>query len=306
MQGAGGGTPRAIQTGRGWSTVALRLARDARRDAGGRPGPPPAELAPRGVGAILDTALDVLKARFVTCVGLAAVLWIPALALGRVGMRAQGPLEAISMLSGLAGQFVVQSLVVALVTVVVYGHMQGQRVGGWQSSRIALLRAPALLVTTFISSVTVGVGSLCCIVPGIVLSWLWMVAPASLVLEKAGPLQALARSAKLVQGGFWRWAGTMLAQFALTLPLSGVAAVLADPNVRAWLEPRSGLGTRAFDVLDVGISAGLMGIATAFSAVVLTVFYIDCRVRAEGFDLVMRFERLRERDPSRRPAEVAG
>jgi hypothetical protein len=160
---------------------------------------------------------------------------------------------------------------------------------------MALWRAPALLVATIMSSVTVFAGTMCCLVPGIVLSWLWMVAPAALVLEKIGPLQALARSARLVQGGFWRWAGVMLAQFALTLPLSGVAAALADPTARAWLEPRTGLGPTAFDVLDVGLSSILMGLATALGAVVLTVFYIDCRVRTEGFDLVMRFERLRRR-----------
>ena len=69
----------------------------------------------------------------------------------------------------------------------------------------------------------------------------------------------------------------------------------ADPAARAWLEPRTGLGTLAFDVLDVALSSVLMGLGTAFGAVVLTVFYIDCRVRSEGFDLVMRFERLRRR-----------
>jgi hypothetical protein len=294
MAGAGGVARAGGELGRGWSTVEL-VPRRLLGERQGREPPQPAELAPRGVGAILDTALDVLTARLPMCAGVATLLWIPAQALGRIGMRSQGPLEALGVLAGMAGQFVVQSLAVALVTVVVYGHLQGQRVGSWQSARLALGRAPALLVTTIVSGVTVFAGTMCCLVPGIVLSWLWMVAPAALVLEKVGPLQALARSARLVRGGFWRWAGVMLAQFALVLPVSGVAAVLADPAARAWLEPRTGLGTLAFDVLDVALSSVLMGLGTAFGAVVLTVFYIDCRVRSEGFDLVMRFERLRRR-----------
>jgi len=302
MQAGAGTDSGSLELGRGWSTIELRPVRWWQGGGGERSGPRPGALAPRGVGAILDTAFDVLTARPLTCAGLAAALWVPALALGRVSLRARGPLEAVSALSGLAGQFVVQSLAVALVTVIVYGHMQGRRVGGWHSSRIALRRAPALLATTFISSVTVAAGGLCCFVPGVVLSWLWMVAPAALVLENAGPLQALTRSARLVQGGFLRWAGTMLAQLALTLPLTGVAAVLGDPGTRAWLEARAGLGSTAFDVIDVGLSATLMGIATALGAVVLTVFYIDCRVRAEGFDLVMRLERLAQRGTPREPA----
>lgn len=286
--GAGAG---AIELGRGWNTRELRPRGSAERARRTEPAP----LEPRGVGAILDTALEVLLARFGTCVGVAACLWVPALALGRVGLRARGALEALSMLSALAVQFVVQGLAVGLVTIVVYGHLQGRSVSGLESARIALRSTPALLAAALISSLgTVG-GACCCIVPGVVLSWLWMVAPAAVVLERVGPLEGLARSAGLAKGGFLRWAGTMLTQIALSLPLTIIAASLADPNVRAWIEPRVGLGPIAFDVLEVAVSAFLMGIATALSAVVLTVFYIDCRVRKEGFDLVMRLERLRGR-----------
>jgi hypothetical protein len=282
----------AIELGRGWSTRELRPPSVAGRStASGRPAP----LEPRGVGAILDTALEVLRARFGTCVGVAALLWVAPLLLGRVGMRVGGTLEAFSMLSGIVAQFVVQGLSVGLVTVVVYSHLQGQRVSGPQSAWIALRSTPALIVAALISSFGTVVGALCCLVPGIVLSWLWMVAPAAVVLERIGPLEALARSASLAKGGFLRWAGTMLTQIALTLPLTLVATSLADPTVRAWIEPRTGLDPLGFDLLDIGVSALMMGTATALSAVVLTVFYIDCRVRKEGFDLVMRLERLRGR-----------
>jgi len=286
--GAGAG---AIELGRGWSTRELLPRRSEERRARSEPAP----LEPRGVGAILDTALEVLLARFGTCVGVAACLWVPALALGRIGLRASGALEALSMLSGIGAQFVVQGLAVGLVTIVVYGHLQGRRVTGPESARIALLRTPAVLATALISSIGTVVGACCCLVPGVVLSWLWIVAPAAVVLERVGPLEALARSASLAKGGFLRWAGTMLSQIALSLPLTLVGASLADPNVRGWIEPRLGLSPLAFDALDVALSSFLMETATAMSAIVLTVFYIDCRVRKEGFDLVMRLERLRER-----------
>jgi hypothetical protein len=293
-----GGGSGAIELGRGWSTRELQPRRSAERRARTEPAP----LEPRGVGAILDTALEVLLARFGTCVGVAACLWAPALAIGRVGLRASGALEALSMLSGIAAQFIVQGLAVGLVTIIVYGHLQGRRVSGPESARMALRRSPALLATALISSVGTIIGACCCFVPGVVLSWLWMVAPAAVVMEQVGPLEALARSASLAKGGFLRWAGTILSLLALSLPLTLVSASLADPNVRGWIEPRLGLSPLAFDVLDVALSSFLTGIATALSAIVLTVFYIDCRVRKEGFDLVMRLERLRER--ARPTAEV--
>ena len=88
MEGVSG----AIELGRGWSTRELQPHRSTER----RSQTVPAPLEPRGVGAILDTALDVLLARFGTCVGVATCLWVPALALGRAGLRADGTLEALS------------------------------------------------------------------------------------------------------------------------------------------------------------------------------------------------------------------
>lgn len=252
-------------------------------------------LSPRGVGQILDTALDVLRARFFGCVVLATALWLPAIALGRVALRAGGILEMASAGSGVLAQLCVQSLAVGLVTVIVYGQMQGRPAGAWRSAAIALRRAPALLVTTLAVNLAIFLGTLCCLVPGVVIAWLSMVAPAALVLERLSPVAAIGRSARLVQRGFWRWAGTGAAETALVLPLTGLATLLGEAWVRPQLESLSGLGPRAFDALDVLLTSLLMSIATALGAVVLTVFYLDCRVRAEGFDLVMRFERLRDR-----------
>ena len=40
------------------------------------------------------------------------------------------------------------------------------------------------------------------------------------------------------------------------------------------------------------VPALLLAVSTAAWAIVITVFYLDCRVRQEGFDLAMRLERL--------------
>ena len=258
-------------------------------------------LHPRGVGEILDTAVDVLRRRFLTCVGLATALWIPvtwfdraALNLDVVDDEALGTLFAM-LFAGMGAQFVVQALAVALVTVLVYRQMQGHVVGARRTFRIVLPRLPALMLMTLVVNVFIFGGMMACLVPGILLSWLWMMAPAVLILERAGPLWAMRRSARLARGSFPRWLGMMVTQTALMIPFVAVSGLaLTTAEVRDWLQGALGIGDGAYMLMDVGVSSLLSGVATAFSAVVLTVFYLDNRVRGEGFDLHMRLERIRE------------
>ncbi|HVS08327.1 MAG TPA: hypothetical protein VMS76_00540 [Planctomycetota bacterium] len=263
------------------------------------------ELPPlhaRDVGELLDTALDVLRARFVTCVLLSTSLWIPAFLAARRLRAASARDETLLILPpAVLLPLLVQSLTVALVTVVVYGHMQGHRVGARTSLGLALRRAPALILASLLANVAIAAGMLACLVPGILLSWLLMVAPAALVLERLGPIQALGRSSRLVRGSFGRWIALMLTQFALALPLSAVSGGLDLEDVDRWTLEHSGLAPLVYEILVVLLRALVTGVATAFAAVTLTLFYIDCRVRREGFDLWMRLERLRERA---RPAPV--
>ena len=274
-----------------------RRPRSAADSAGPRDLP---TLAPRGVGAILDTAFDVFRARGGTCLAFAVPLWIPAQLLGRriTGelMRAEafGPLLAVTGLQ-MTASVVAQSLAVGLVCRVVYGELQGRDARPGEVLASVSRRAPALLAMTVAVAVTTAGGVMCCLLPGLVLSWLFMVAPAALVLEDLGPLQAIARSAQLMSKSFLRWLGVIATQWVLVLPLSLIAGVLAQPGANAAIEQRLHWPAGVYGAAAVLLGALITGLATAFSAVVMTVFYLDSRVRHEGFDLEMRFERLRDR-----------
>ena len=275
-----------------------------RRRASAPPGPrelPP--LRARGVGEILDTALDVLRGRFLTCMLVALPLWLPVNAVSRFSFRFDEETQlVVALLVIVPAAAMVQMMAGALITIVVYGYMQGHRVGARKALLVGVKRAPALILTSIVSGVGISVGMACFCLPGLVLSWLWMVAPAALVLERLGPLEALGRSARLVQRSFLRWLGLAVVQWWIALPFLIATSVLGNADWRGGVRETLQMPPVLFDALDVLLVSLISSVATALAAVILTVFYLDARVRNEGFDLRMRFERLRERAPSERAA----
>ena len=249
----------------------------------------PADLAPRGVGALLDTALEVLRARFLACFGLAFAILLPLALLARVLRHRSGDDLGVLFFE-LGMNFLAQTLVIGLITQLVYAHLQGRRVAALESLAVAARRGPALLGVAFIVQVGTTLGTMCCVVPGLAVAWITAVAPAALVLEGVGPLTALARSGRLMSGAFGRWLGVMLLQFLLVMPVTLVAGGIEE--YATSLQDSSG---PAFVLAETLARVSLFSLATCVTSVVLTVLYIDGRVRAEGFDLVMRFERLRAR-----------
>lgn len=112
-------------------------------------------------------------------------------------------------------------------------------------------------------------------------------APALIVLERLDVMDAITRSFTLVRNSFWRVLGIrMLAALVVFL----VAGAIATPfNLVAQLLAATHTGP-----LLVSIAVGSIGsaigrvITTPFSAGVVVLLYIDRRIRAEAFDLVLQ------------------
>lgn len=274
----------------GWTHVVPRplpgLFDRAARALGAAQAVEPAPLEPRGVGALLDTALDVLRARFLACFGLTCAVLLPLSLLARALRRVNDDTLATLFFDG-AATFVAQAVAIGLLTHLVYEQMQGRRVSALESLAAAARRGPALLGLALVTQLGTALGICCLIVPGLAVAWLSAVAPAALVLEGAGPIAALSRSSALMRTALPRWAGVMALQILLVLPLTLSVAALEEYGARAAGDAGAG-----FVVLETIAHVALTGLATCLAAVVLTVLYIDGRVRAEGFDLSMRFERL--------------
>lgn len=274
----------------GWTHVEPRpapgLLRRAARVLGEGARAEPADLEPRGVGELLDTALDVLRARFLACFALAFAILLPLTLLGRV-LRSRGDEHLRALFLELGLGFLAQTLVVGLVTHLVYAQLQGRRASGLESLSVAARRGPGLLLVALLAQVGTGLGTACCLVPGLAAAWLTAVAPAALVLEGLGPIAALSRSAALMRRALPRWAGVAALQFLLVLPFTIAASVLEELQGEGLVS-----GGPSWILVETALRVALLSLSTCFTAVVLTVLYIDGRVRQEGFDLVMRFERL--------------
>jgi hypothetical protein len=122
-----------------------------------------------------------------------------------------------------------------------------------------------------------------------VIGLLFAVAPA-VVVERAGPLEALERSVTLARGALGRVIGLMLVTMLITyLPVMGVMAVtggftqLANPEA---------VPTGAQFITQQVLSMGVGILTTPFMVAVIVLLYFDRRVRTEALDVQMMTDSL--------------
>ncbi len=245
----------------------------------------------RGVGQMLDLAVDLFVACLVPTVGLAFLMWLPVRIAWVLLGSAEEESAAVQVLLNLIGATVVQTLSVALTIQIVYAELQGSRLSMRKALLVAVKRGPALIACSIL--VSMGTTAGCCLVVGFIfIMYIWSVAPAALLLESRGPLDCLVRSQQLVRKSFPRWAGLMLCAFAFKLPFDAAAAFLDQPQIIHWALEEQQVSPLLYSLAQVFLTSLLLAVSAAGWSIVITVFYLDCRVRREGFDLAMRLERL--------------
>lgn len=114
-------------------------------------------------------------------------------------------------------------------------------------------------------------------------------APAVLVLEKAGIRTAMRRSGVLVKGDWWRVFGILLLVQVITGIVTNILTVpfLVVAGINAFANQDAGSFTLLFVVAQLG--AGLATLLVApFAAGARGLLYVDRRMRAEGLDLTLQ------------------
>lgn len=258
-------------------------------------------LAPRGVGEILDAGIDALRERFLACLGICFVLWLPARALTpffgqHIVAPDAGAHEIVHVIAMVLTVFVLPWLVevvaAAVVCALVYGGPDAEPLSLRRALWRALTSAPRLFGLTVVVTISIAVGMCACFVPGILLLWKFSLATPVLVLERETVVGAIQRSWMLTAGSFWRLLAIVLMQLVLKTPFSSVTA-LDDPNAREPVIEALGIGEVGFDIAYVVLSSLLLAIGTALTAATLAAYYVDTRVRREGLDLRLQLDALR-------------
>jgi hypothetical protein len=121
---------------------------------------------------------------------------------------------------------------------------------------------------------------------------LWSLAAPALLLEKQGVKEAMKRSAKLVNGAWWRVFGvqllvtlvTGLASIVMQLPFALIATTTDDEGLSSLFATDTGSGwTAVIITLIGGVIASTLTLPVSAGAVSL--LYIDQRIRREALDV---------------------
>lgn len=244
---------------------------------------------------MIATIFRTIGASAVPCLGLAAAVVLPNAAIGLVLQIAQyqltqsvlgspvsdptGPLAALGLF-GLAS--IAIAIVSFLATVLFHGaivrvlveRVRGRSLGALEALRGTLPRYLPLLGAYFLVTLAIGVGSLLCLIPGILAS-LWLaVAVSAAACEEVGPIDALGRSIDLTEGsrgtiflvglviglGFLAMTMCILSPALFAMMQSGAdPSALQDPLAPAQL---------VSTLLGIPLQIGWLVVAAAMNAVI--------------------------------------
>ncbi len=271
-------------------------------------------LRPLSFGEILDAALSTMRGSWKVVIGSAALLvgayslasLVLELSLGSAttfsslsvddnGTLTSGSFDGWPLLAGfgtLALSLLANMVVTAVCAVVTSRAALGEKptwAQTWDRVRPALGRLlgqwPLLGLWLLLGAIVCGIGFVYAAVV------LCLCVPA-LVLERAGPGRSLSRSNQLVKGAWWRTFALILVGYLLT---QVIAFAIQVPVL--VLGGTGGFLTGAFDGSggDAGLIAltvlasFLAGIITwPFLGCLVSVMYIERRMRTEGLDLELQ------------------
>jgi hypothetical protein len=277
-------------------------------------------LRPLRVGEILDVAIKVYRSNFATLVRIVLLVTAPAqILLGLVQASTRATLEPATTdfetidpvtgqvefdggdfaatLVGFGVAIVVTTLMSELASAACFRSVGAAYLGEEQTWRESLRYATKRfwsIVWLFIAkNFVILCGFIACIVPGVHFYAAYGVTTPILMLEGVRGRKAMRRSRDLVKGRWGPVAGVLLLGSILTQIIStaigGLAAgvIFTDNQV-------------ASDV--AGVIGGIVGatLTVPILAAIVTVLYLDLRVRKEGFDLELLAETIGV-DPSGRP-----
>jgi hypothetical protein len=291
-------------------------------------------LAPREAGGILDLAIEGLLARLGPVLALSLCLWLPFRQIAELlGLSGLDSFSAdLYSLAWNALSLVPLGFTASVAASLVGDALVDRRAPVAAGLVRGLARAPGAVVLLLLTQIAALPLVFLCVAPYFLVQWLSFAAVPIYVLEGESLLtpaeRARARHSVLAWlAGFPRRIARSLARsFALSrgihalgrwvllalvgqLVLGGVlelgAMALTYPEAREYLRTELGFGGAAAE-LALGSVAGLFtALSSCLRAALMVAFYLDLRVRREGFDLELALDR-RAQDGADGSASLAG
>lgn len=270
-----------------------------------------APIRPLGVGALLDAAIKLVRRHFVALAIVALVVSVPIellrglITIGTTdfctglacedefgGTTAYTYTNDVAYFAGQGGIILLSILLyvvvqIACFRIVAEGYL-GRETGAGASMRYALARGWSTLWLSFLLLVSIGVGFLLLIVPGVWLTVSFTVAIPVLLVERMRGRRALRRSFELVQGYWWPTLGKVLVAYLLiSVGAAAIGFVLALP-ILLFVDEASYGGLILTGIINLVATVA----TTPFLAAVTMLIYFDLRIRKEGFDLALLAEQM--------------
>jgi hypothetical protein len=252
--------------------------------------PPDARLSrPMDLGAILDGAFSLYRRYFVVLVGAIGILLVPlaliAIALGPVALLLS---YIASLITPAVGALVASDVAVGRQPTI--GDI-------W--SRLGRLVIP-LILTGLLVVLTIIVGLVLLIIPGILFFVWFSLSSQALVMEDKRYTSAMGRSRQLVKGSWWRVFGILLViaivtgiaqQFVETFVVAVLGVVGVGEGGSVFGSTSNGVDqiTSVSRVLGTTIGTVLVGPISALASALL---YFDLRLRKEGTDIAAAVDAL--------------
>jgi hypothetical protein len=268
--------------------------------------------APLPIGGVLDDAIKLYRASFGRCFmmaligaillgafGVYAALKLQGTAFGVAGGRSQDPVAAMRLFSNMKGSFTEIYLGIYLISMLVYmalfAHVNDVAVGVSRGQLAvlgaALRKLPGAIVASIIFAVTVTVGLVLLLIPGIYL-WgkmeLWL---PSMFVDDVGGIEAIGRSWAATAGNWWRSVVTLSVALIIIFVLELLAGLMGGFVIGVM-----GIAHTA-DLVNITIASTVIrsvlyvAILPTVPAVMLAI-YNDLKLRREGGDLAARVKSL--------------
>ncbi|MBU3750875.1 MAG: hypothetical protein FGM52_10570 [Mycobacterium sp.] len=275
-------------------------------------------LRPLSLSDIFNGAVGYVRANPKPTLGLTTVVVLVTavlgIATGTAAVRLGGDIASIAgVVVGALVTVLATTLLSGMLTAIVARAVRGARITAAEAWTRVRARVPALIALTLLQVAAVvgaailvvllisGIGSTggggAATMAGVpvVLSFVAAVAylfirlvlaPVAIVLENKGVTAAVKRSFALSHNRFWRILGTMLLAVVVAWVVTAAISLPFEIGGQLISAGSSSATVAGVAVSTIGQSIG--GILTApFIAGVVTLLYVDARIRSEAFDFVL-------------------